>query len=136
MEQRTSFGQMIPRYGKVSAMDAARNFYAEMGIEASEEDCRFLQDVIITFANYRVGHMAEGYRKQYIEKVGSSPETVLEYRPITMCSVGDCAKKETCYRSWAEPSQWGQGWFANDPRKPDGSCDHYSHRIQPKEGEK
>jgi hypothetical protein len=42
---------------------------------------------------------------------------------ITMCTGGDCQKKETCYRFTAKPEQW-QAYFSGTPR--DGEqCGYY-----------
>jgi len=51
---------------------------------------------------------------------------------ITMCPGKDCPKKSTCYRFWAIPHEW-QSWFAEDPRKEDGTCDQYWERTPWKE---
>lgn len=44
---------------------------------------------------------------------------------ITMCDVVDCKLKETCYRFNAKVNEYRQTYFAEDPRKEDGSCEYY-----------
>jgi hypothetical protein len=36
---------------------------------------------------------------------------------ITMCQVGDCPRKDKCYRSIAQPNYGSQSYFVDDPRK-------------------
>ena len=44
---------------------------------------------------------------------------------ITMCTDSKCPKRNTCYRFKAKPSEFRQSYFADSPKKEDGSCDHY-----------
>ena len=44
---------------------------------------------------------------------------------ITMCTIEECVQKESCYRFKAEENPFRQTYFAEDPRKGDGTCDHY-----------
>lgn len=49
---------------------------------------------------------------------------------ITMCTGGDCPRREICYRHRAKPSRFIQSYFARPPVADDGSCDYFN-ALQP-----
>ena len=44
---------------------------------------------------------------------------------ITMCTGGECSKKDTCYRYRAWPSRQRQSYFIVPPSEPDDQCEHH-----------